>query len=157
MQITQAQNHKQRHRDNANNASVISAIRPSRHNGIVISRSRAQVFVTKRNISSVYLSYKPGLSLTSGIRDTNTNHDHAPIRIRIIIGRRYGYGSRSKNLLGGASRGKSSWGQDTPLAGSYTLPAGSTIHYQPCPSKAAFMAASSLENGPPTTESSASS
>jgi hypothetical protein len=104
MQMSHLQNHKQRKRDNANNASVISAIRPSRHNGIVISRSRAQAFVTKRNISSAYLSYRLSLSVTSGSPDTDTNHDQAPIRIRIIIGRRYGYGTKSKNLLGGASR-----------------------------------------------------
>ena len=117
MQMPHLQNHKQRKRDNANNASVISTIRPSRHNAIVISRFRAQAFVTKRNISSAYLSYKPGLSLTSGIRDTNTNHDHAPIRICISIGRRYEYGTKSKNLLGGSLAGKSSRGPDTPLAG----------------------------------------
>ena len=62
MQTTQAQNGKQRHRDNANKASVISAIKESRHNGIVISRFQAQVFVTFCNISSAYHSHKPGLS-----------------------------------------------------------------------------------------------
>jgi hypothetical protein len=81
------QNHKQRKRDNANNKSVIITIASSRHNGIVISRSRAQAFVTKRNISSAYLLHKLGLSLTSGSPDTNTHHDHAPIRIRMRITR----------------------------------------------------------------------
>lgn len=104
LQTTQAQNHKQRKRDNVNNASVIWAIRPSRHNGIVISRSRAQAFVTKRNISSAYLSYRLSLSVASGAADTNTDHDHGLIRIRIMIGRRYEYGTKSKNLVGGASR-----------------------------------------------------
>ena len=134
MQMPHLQNHKQRQRDDANNASVISTIRPSRHNAIVISRFRAQVFVTKRNISSAYLSYKPGLSLTSGIRDTNTNHDHAPIRIRISIRRRYEYGTKSKNLLGGASRENRagdlipSW-PDPRYEASRVLYASSRIHY----------------------------
>jgi hypothetical protein len=60
MQTTQPQNHKQRHCDNANNASVILANVSSRHNGIVILRSRAQAFVTKRNISFAYLSHRLG-------------------------------------------------------------------------------------------------
>lgn len=110
MQTTQAQNDKQRKRDNANNASVISAIRSSRHNGIVISRSRAQVFVMFCNTSSAYLSYKLGLSVASGSPDTDTDHDQSPIRIRIMIGRRYEYGTKSKNLLGGASRENRSGG-----------------------------------------------
>lgn len=63
MQTTQAQNDKQRKRDNVNNVSVILANVSSRHNGIVILRSRAQAFVTKRNISAAYLSHKPGLSV----------------------------------------------------------------------------------------------
>jgi hypothetical protein len=61
MQTTQAQNHKQRKRDNANNASVMMASVSSRHNGIVISRSRAQAFVTKRNISPAYLLHRLSL------------------------------------------------------------------------------------------------
>ena len=63
MQATQAQNVKQHKRDTANNASVILANAPSRHNGIVILRSRAQGFVTFRNISSAYLSYRLSLSI----------------------------------------------------------------------------------------------
>lgn len=63
MQTTQARNHKQRKRDNANNASVIMARVSWRHNAIVISRFQAQAFVTFCNISSVYRSYKFGLSV----------------------------------------------------------------------------------------------
>jgi len=60
MQTTQTAFHKQRKRDNANNASVIMAIR-SAHNAIVISRFYGQAFVTFRNISSAYLSYRLSL------------------------------------------------------------------------------------------------
>jgi hypothetical protein len=99
-QIMQLQNHKQRKCDSTNNASVIMASR-SAHNAIVISPSRGQAFVTFRNISSAYLSYRLRLSFTS----------ERLIRIRIMIMRRYGYGSVSwsdtstdhdqKNLGGG--------------------------------------------------------
>jgi hypothetical protein len=63
MQTTQIAFHKQRKRDNANNESVIMAIR-SAHNAIVISRFYGQAFVTFRNISSAYLSYRLSLYST---------------------------------------------------------------------------------------------
>ena len=63
MQTTQTAFHKQRKRDNANNTSVIMASR-SAHNAIVISRFYGQAFVTFRNISSAYLSYRLGLYST---------------------------------------------------------------------------------------------
>lgn len=63
MQTTQAQNNKQRKRDNADNANVMMPGVSPRHNGIVISPCYAQAFVTKRNISAAYLSHKPGLSV----------------------------------------------------------------------------------------------
>lgn len=59
--ITTALYRSQRRRDNANNASVISLSPSSRHNGIVISRSRCQAFVIFRNISSAYITDKDGL------------------------------------------------------------------------------------------------
>lgn len=107
MQTTQAQNDKQRKRDTANNASVMMAKVSSRHNGIVIVRSCAQAFVTKRNISSAYLSHKLGLSVVSGDADTDTYHDRAAIRIR----------NKIKKSPRGSLAEKSSWGHDTPLAG----------------------------------------
>jgi len=60
MQTTQAQCHKQRKRDNANNASVIMASCRA-HNAIVISRCHRQAFATFCNISSAYRSYKLSL------------------------------------------------------------------------------------------------
>jgi sugar diacid utilization regulator len=100
MQTTQAAFHKQRKRDSANNANVIMA-KHMAHNAIVISSSHGQAFVTFRNISSAYHSHKLSLSIASGRPDTNTDHDHGLIRIRIIIRRRYEYGLKSKNLGGG--------------------------------------------------------
>ena len=60
MQTTQTQYHKQRKRDNANNANVIMASCRA-HNAIVISRFHRQAFVTLRNISSAYHSHKLSL------------------------------------------------------------------------------------------------
>jgi len=61
IQTTHTAFHKQRKRDNANNASVVLLCSLSRNNGTVISRFRSQVFVTFRNISLAYLSHKAGL------------------------------------------------------------------------------------------------
>ena len=63
MQTTQTAFHKQRKRDNANNTSVMMVSRIA-HNAIVISRSHRQAFVTFRNISSAYLSYRLSLYST---------------------------------------------------------------------------------------------
>ncbi len=63
MQTTQTAFHKQRKRDNANNASMIM-VKHRAHNAIVISQSRGQAFVTFCNISSAYLSYKASLCST---------------------------------------------------------------------------------------------
>jgi hypothetical protein len=71
MQTTQALWHKQRKRDNANNVSVILLCTESRNNGIVILRFCRQVFVTFRNISSAYLSYKVSLCSTFVLCDTS--------------------------------------------------------------------------------------
>jgi hypothetical protein len=60
MQTTPLLCHKQRKRDNTNNASVIMANRRA-HNAIVISRFRRQAFVTFCNISSACLSHRLGL------------------------------------------------------------------------------------------------
>ena len=57
------QGHRQRKRDNTNNASVILLCPSSRNHGIVILRFCMQAFVTFRNISSAYHSHKPGLSV----------------------------------------------------------------------------------------------
>jgi hypothetical protein len=84
MQTTQTAFRKQRKRDNANNASVIMA-NCRAYNAIVISRSHRQAFVTFRNISSAYLSYRLSLSFAS----------EEPIRIQIMIKRRYRYVSIS--------------------------------------------------------------
>jgi hypothetical protein len=70
MQTTQALWHKQRKRDNANNASVIMA-NSRAHNAIVMSRFRRQAFVTFRNISSAYLSYKASLCSAFVLCDTS--------------------------------------------------------------------------------------
>ena len=70
MQTTQTLCHKQRKRDNTNNASVVLLCPESRNNGIVISRFCKQVFVTFRNISSAYLSHKCSLYSTFVLRDT---------------------------------------------------------------------------------------
>jgi hypothetical protein len=70
MQTTQAAFHKQRKRDNTNNASVIMASR-SAHNAIVISRFYGQAFVTFRNISSAYLSYRLSLYSTFVLCDSS--------------------------------------------------------------------------------------
>lgn len=125
--------HKQRQRDNANNASVIWATTPSRHNAIVISRFCGQAFVTKQNISSAYLSYKPGLSITSWELATDTHRERVPIRIHIMIRKPLGAGLIENDshyqenpwgwpllrmiLIIRGSRGKSRRGQDTHLAG----------------------------------------
>jgi hypothetical protein len=69
MQTTQTAFHKQRKRDNANNASVMMVSR-SAYNAIVISPSRGQAFVTFRNISSAYLSYRLGLCSMLALCDT---------------------------------------------------------------------------------------
>jgi hypothetical protein len=71
MQTTQAAFHKQRKRDNANNASVILLCTESRNNGIVILRFRRQAFVAFRNISSACLSYKVSLCSTFVLCDTS--------------------------------------------------------------------------------------
>jgi hypothetical protein len=63
MQTTQTAFHKQRKRDNANNTSVMMVSRRT-YNAIVISRSHRQAFVTFRNISSAYLSYRLSLYST---------------------------------------------------------------------------------------------
>jgi hypothetical protein len=83
MQTTQAQNHKQRHRDNANNASVIMARVSSRHNAIVISRFQAQAFVTFRNISSAYHFYKLGLSVQTYYVTVENWHKYACTIVRL--------------------------------------------------------------------------
>ncbi len=70
MQTTQAAFHKQRKRDNTNNASVIMT-NCRAHNAIVISRSHRQAFVIKRNISSVCLSYRTSLYSTFAPCDTS--------------------------------------------------------------------------------------
>jgi hypothetical protein len=61
MQTTHTAFHKQRKRDNINNASVMLLCSISRNHGIVILRFGSQVFVTFRNISSAYHFHKPGL------------------------------------------------------------------------------------------------
>ena len=57
MQTTQTTFHKQRKRDTANNTSVMMVSR-SAYNAIVMPRFYGQAFVTFRNISSAYLSYR---------------------------------------------------------------------------------------------------
>jgi hypothetical protein len=71
MQTTQTLCHKQRKRDNTNNASVILLCPESQNNGIVISRFCKQVFVTFRNISSAYLSHKCSLYSAFVLCDTS--------------------------------------------------------------------------------------
>jgi hypothetical protein len=83
MQTTQTRCRKQRQRDDANNASVISAITPSRHNGTVILRSRAQAFVTKRNISSAYHSHKLSLSVQTYYVTLENWHKYACTIVRL--------------------------------------------------------------------------
>jgi len=91
VQITQPQNHRQRKRDNANNvsvmlannASVILANVSSRHNGIVILRSRVQAFVTKRNISSAYLSYRLSLLVQTYYVTIEDWHKYACTAVRL--------------------------------------------------------------------------
>jgi hypothetical protein len=70
VQIMQLQNHKQRKSDSTNNESVIMAS-CSAHNAIVISRFYGQAFVTKRNISSAYLSYRLSLYSAFVLCDTS--------------------------------------------------------------------------------------
>jgi hypothetical protein len=71
MQATQAAFHKQRKGDTINNASVILLCSISRNHGIVISRFGSQAFVTFRNISSAYLSYRGGLCSTFVLCDSS--------------------------------------------------------------------------------------
>jgi hypothetical protein len=70
MQTTQTAFHKQRKCDTTNNGSVITANRRT-HNAIVISRSHRQAFVTFRNISSAYLSYRLSLYSTFVLCDSS--------------------------------------------------------------------------------------
>jgi len=70
VQIMQLQNHKQRKSNTTNSANVIMANR-SAHNAIVISRFYVQSFVTFRNISSAYLSYRLSLYGTFVLCDTS--------------------------------------------------------------------------------------
>jgi len=70
LQTTQTAFHKQRKCDNANNTSVIMA-NCRVHNAIVISQSHRQAFVTKRNISSAYLSYRLSLYSTFVLYDSS--------------------------------------------------------------------------------------
>ena len=83
MQITQPQNHRQRKRDNANNVSVMLANMSSRHNAIVISRSCAQVFVTKRNISFAYLSHRLSLLVQAYYVTIENWHKYACTTVRL--------------------------------------------------------------------------
>lgn len=91
MQTAQLQNHKQRKRDNANNASVILANNASvmmasvssRHNGIVILRSRVQAFVTKRNISLAYLSHRLSLLVQVYCMTVQDWHKYACTIVRL--------------------------------------------------------------------------
>lgn len=91
MQTAQPQKHKQRKRDNANNASVILANNASvmmasvssRHNGIVISRSRVQAFVTKRNISPAYLSHRLSLLVQVYCMTAQDWHKYACTIVRL--------------------------------------------------------------------------
>lgn len=82
-QTTQAQNHKQRKRDNANNVSVMLANMSSRHNAIVISRSCAQAFVTKRNISFAYLSHRLSLLVQAYYVTIENWHKYACTTVRL--------------------------------------------------------------------------
>ena len=83
MQTMQAQNHKQRKRDNANNASVMMANVSSRHNGIVISRSCVQAFVTKQNISFAYLSHRLSLSVQVHYMTAQDWHKYVCTMVRL--------------------------------------------------------------------------
>lgn len=86
MQTTQPQNDKQQKRDNANNTNVILLCSPSRHNGIVISPSRRQAFVTFRNISSAYLSHRLSLYSTPVLLCLYAHMRISPYRYMIICG-----------------------------------------------------------------------
>jgi hypothetical protein len=83
MQMLHLQNHKQRQRDNANNASVISAnVSPGR-NDIVIYRLWSQAFVTFCNISPAYHFHKLGLSVQTYYVTVKNWHKYAYTIVRL--------------------------------------------------------------------------
>lgn len=118
IQTTHTVFHKQRKRNNANNASVVLLCSLSRNNGIVISRSRSQVFVTFRNISSAYLSHKAGLLVQVYYSTGVLLCAYADMRIQrygdMII---CGYAHRRITPLCVKPHGKIRLGPDTHLAG----------------------------------------
>jgi len=83
MQTMQTLCHKQRKRDNTNNASVIM-VKHRAYNVIVISRFCGQAFVTFRNISSAYLSHKAGLYSTPVLLCLYAHMRISPYRYMII-------------------------------------------------------------------------
>ena len=83
MQMSHLQNYKQQQRDNANNASVISANVSPGHNDIVICRFWSQAFVTFCNISSVYHSHKLGLSVQTYYVTVENWHKYACTIVRL--------------------------------------------------------------------------
>lgn len=70
MQTTQKLCHKQRKRDDANNASVMMT-NGAGNNGIVMSRWCGQGFVTFRYISSAYVTDRPDLYSTPVLCDSS--------------------------------------------------------------------------------------
>ncbi len=70
MQTRQTLCHKQRKRDDANNASVMMADGTG-NKGIVISRLCGQGFVTFRYINSAYMTDRPGLYSTPVLCDSS--------------------------------------------------------------------------------------
>jgi hypothetical protein len=112
MQTTQTLCHKQRKRDNTNNASVITA-KHRAHNAIVISQSRGQAFVTLRNISSAYLSHKTGLYSTLALLCLYAHMRISLYRYMTICGKAHNENDFHSQELAG----KIDQGPDTHLAG----------------------------------------
>ena len=83
MQMSHLQNHKQRKRNNTNNASVISANVSPGHNAIVICRLWSQAFVTFCNISSAYHFHKLGLSVQTYYVTVENRHKYACTIVRL--------------------------------------------------------------------------